>query len=311
MVGLGTIILAQAAISGDLWVWAGITLFMTAVLGFAAGVCYARMSVKWAFRRAQTHLSNLYVMVLNTLETAQEACSLLEKFPNLLLTPEQTEQLDAKQTRLLDTVANIIVGQKELAQPAVVDEGPKFQLEDFTVEWTRSPEDFSAGVPDRTAFDASLCSLLELVSQTEVDSALLLIRVDKLDHLKVRFGTKGTDQFMRKMASVICLAIRDKDLVCRFSGDTFAVLMPGVQKENGVKLAQAIRDTVRNHHFRLEESGPEVLVTASFGHTPLHPEDNADLVLNRAGNALSKSQRRGRNQLHVFDGDILVHCIAG
>ena len=76
------------------------------------------------------------------------------------------------------------------------------------------------------------------------------------------------------------------------------------------RLAQTICDTVRHYHFRLEESGPEVLVTASFGLTQCRPGDNADLILNRVENALAKSQRRGRNQLHLHNGDLLVQCLA-
>ena len=61
-------------VPADLWVWGAVTLLMTAVIGFAAGVCYAQASVKWTYRRARTHLSKLFTAVIGALETAQEAC---------------------------------------------------------------------------------------------------------------------------------------------------------------------------------------------------------------------------------------------
>lgn len=306
-----TVNLVSVASLTDLWVWAGCALLLTAALGFAAGVLYARMSVKWAFRRARTRLSKLYTLVLETLETAQDTCSLLERFPDLLLTAEQSEKLERKQIRLLETVSRIVEAQRQIKSAAVEQTAHKVHPEEFSIDWLRSPEDLNIGVPDRSAFDANLKTMLKMGCQAEIESALMLIKVDKLDHLKNRFDIRGSETFMRLMASLVCRALRDKDLLCRFGDDTFAVLMPGTHSGNGPRLAQAIRSTVRNHHFRLEESGPEVLVTASFGYTVCYPEDNIDLALNRAGNALAKSQRRGRNQLHVHNGNTLVHCLTG
>ena len=116
---------------------------------------------------------------------------------------------------------------------------------------------------------------------------------------------------MRNVIRVVLRAARDADSVCHYNGSTFGVLMPNVDDSTGRKLAEAIRQTVRQYHFRLDESGPEVLVTASFGYTTCLPDDNHDLALNRAGNALAKSERRGRNQLHVHDGNTLANCLVG
>ncbi len=81
--------------------------------------------------------------------------------------------------------------------------------------------------------------------------------------------------------------------------------------DGGTRLGQVVRDSVRNAHFRIDEIGPEVLLTASLGCTPCQPdEENVELILNRAFAALSKSQRVGRNQLHIHDGATPVHCAA-
>jgi PleD family two-component response regulator len=53
-----------------------------------------------------------------------------------------------------------------------------------------------------------------------------------------------------------------------------------------------------------------VLVTASFGFTECPPHDSAEAALARAGDALAQSTRRGRNQLHVYADEAVVHCAA-
>jgi Amt family ammonium transporter len=140
---------------------------------------------------------------------------------------------------------------------------------------------------------------------------LLLIKVDKYPQLTSRFGEEAARKFVKTMASIVVRAQRDSDVICSYSSDTLAVLMPNVDEELGRRRAQVIRDSVCSYHFRLDESGPEVLVTASFGATCCLPHDNFDLTLNRAGNALARSQRKGRNQLHVHDGNVLSHCSVG
>ena len=142
------------------------------------------------------------------------------------------------------------------------------------------------------------------------ESSLLLIRVDKLAGLVARFGQANTEKLIKRLAGVVCRAVRDEDLVCCCNSETLGVLFPQLDLEGATRLGRAIRDSVRNHHFHVHETGPEVLLTASFGCTPCRPDENVELVMNRAFEALSKSQRVGRNQLHVHDGATNVHCAA-
>lgn len=295
----------------NLWLWGGVMLLLALSVGFAAGLCYARLSVKWAFRRAQKRFSNMYALVLETLDSAEKACGLLQSFPNLLLNSEQTERLDKTQGKLVATISKVVEGQRTLKARKTERTHKQPKPQEFAIEWIRSPESPLSGIPDRAAFDANLVSLLAIGLESETENGLLFIKVDRFDQLTSRFGAAGAQKLLRKMSAVVCRALRDEDLVCQYSPDTFGVLMPAVDANAGSKLALALRNTVRSHHFRLEESGPEVLVTASFGYTTCEPNDNFDLALNRAGNAVARSQRRGRNHLYVHDGESLLHSSVG
>lgn len=295
-------------IPAEFWIWSGVTLLLTAALGFAAGVIYARMSVKWAVRRARSELSRLYTLVLQTLDSAQEACTYLETYPDLALTADQTEQLDSKRTGLLETVARIVETQRDRLKAAEQRATPLLKTVPARPEWSRSSKDPSTGLPDRSAFDENLDTLLNFGSEAGVENGLLCVQVDKFSQLKTRFGTEEAGLLLRKLAGVVCVAARDEDLVCRFREDTLAVLMPCLSRDAGNRLADAIRRAVRGHQFQLEGTGAEVLVTASFGYTPCFPQDSAKTALDRASNALARSRRRGRNQLHVHDGRTTRFC---
>lgn len=166
----------------------------------------------------------------------------------------------------------------------------------------RSPEDAATGLPDRTAFDHNIALLQDAVNQSGGEAGLLLVQLDRWPQLVRRIGMAQSLVLLRKVAGVLCRSIRDEDLLCRTGDETFAVLMPNVGPETGGHLAEAIRRTIRHYHFRLDETGPEILVTASFGFAATLPGEHPDLLCNRAGDALALSHRRGRNQLHIHDG---------
>ncbi|MGE3316113.1 MAG: GGDEF domain-containing protein [Planctomycetaceae bacterium] len=299
-----------ALIPIEFWIWGAGTVLLSAGLGFIAGLWYARASVDWATRSAQKQVSTLYTLVLESLNKAHEACRVLESFPRLLLSTDQTEQLEGRRSGLVETIGrivetqrDIVVKQKEKAAAA------KLRLEEAKFTWVRTPDDITTSLPARAAFDANLDQLLQYSSAIEADSGLLLIKIDKADQLKARFGGGGIERFLKKMSMIIVRSIRDEDLVCRYSSDTFAVLFPSVDDETGRSLAHGIRIAIRNHHFQLEENGPEVLVTASFGYTRCPADDSPELAINRADDAVLKSVRMGRNHLHVNDGLSLHHCV--
>ena len=301
---------AETAVPGGLWIWAALSLVLTAVLAFIAGMVFARMSARWAIHRAQRQIARLVPLVLDSLRTADDACRTLAGISTWGLSTAHLEQLAASRTRLVETWQQIDQRQQEQEVQLAAEAQRSARGAEFQPRWTREPADERTGLPDRPAFEANLELLLTEGAQADVESGLLVVRIDRYDQLRKRFGLQGTHQLAERMARLLCRSIRDKDLVCRFAADTFAVLMPGVDPATGDRLAAAIRDTIRGYHFQLDESGPEVFVTASFGFTSLRPNDSGELAINRAIHAVSRSESRGRNQLHVHDGSRVLHSAA-
>jgi diguanylate cyclase (GGDEF)-like protein len=211
---------------------------------------------------------------------------------------------------LLEALTRIITRHAPPPAVATDDAPPPANVEEFKIEWLMHPVDRATDLPDRAAFEANLAALLAASGKARCESSLLLVRVDKMAGLVSRFGQSNAEKLVKRLAGVVCRAVRDEDLVCRCNSETLGILFPKLDLDAGARLGRAVRDSVRNHHFHVDETGPEMLLTASFGCTPCRPDENVELVLNRAFDALSKSQRVGRNQLHVHDGATLVHCAA-
>lgn len=277
-------------------------LLATAALAFFAGMCYARVALQRAVHRARNSFDRLYRHAIRSIDTAQEACGLLAKLPNLRLSPEEAARLDSRQSGLLNAIAGIFDRQAS----ALGGASETVALPE--IAWIRTPADPVTKLPGGSAFEANF----ELMRSTATDGAfsggLLLARIDKAETLKRRFGIAGIQSFTRKAGALICKSMRECDLACQYQPDTFAVLLPGVNELSGRSAAEKIRRILRRHQFRVEETGPEVLVTASFGFTLCAADEPVELALSRARKALDRSAKRGRNQLHIDDGSRLVAC---
>ena len=292
------------------WLWAMGALFAAGGLGFAFGAVYSWFSSRSRIKRAYGRQADLLPMVRENLEAAFEATQALKECQQLVLSEEDTADLSSRRDALLETLGEIVELQQQVAQvisgkpPAPAGSFP------FEIEWIREPADELTKTPDASALELNLTAMLAKGTEHNRSSGFLFVKLDWYEKLAERFGVEGLEVLLRKFAGVIIRAAREEDLVCRYDENTFGVLLPSLEPDLGPTLARAIRDSIRHHHFRLSESGQEVYITASLGYTDCHPHENEDLVLNRAGNALAKSERRGRNQLHLHDGEQINHFVS-
>jgi diguanylate cyclase (GGDEF)-like protein len=298
------------SIPAEWWVAGGGMLFVAVASGFIAGYCCARMSERRAHDRARSSFSQLVQTILATLDAARELCGLLEKFPHQSLPPERVQQLDQRRGGLFEALSRVVTLFAPPPPPPEPAEPDVPQIPSFKINWLKTSIDPSSELPDRAAFESNLALLLQSGKAANRESTLLLVRVDKMAGLVARVGKPAAEKLMKRLGGLLCRAVRDDDLVCRCNGETLGILFPGLDLQAASRLGRVVRDTVRNHHFHAGETGPEVFLTASFGCTPCRPDENAELVLNRAFDAVSQSQRLGRNQFHVHTGSSLVHCAA-
>ncbi|QDT26015.1 GGDEF domain-containing protein [Gimesia panareensis] len=297
------------SLSSDILICFGVGLLLAVSLGFVAGYLLGKGSSARDFRRAKQHLQNCYEHVQKSLETAYEACALLEKYPGTILTREQSTQLNQKRSKLLDLIGRLVERKApDPAAEAVPQKTEKKKLQPFPeLQWALQPEQSHIKLPDASAFEANLEMMLLAGSETELNSGLLLVQMNQCEQLKERFGIMAPAKFMKTLSRLVLHKIRDEDVVCVWKSDTLAVLFPGLTITEGQACAELVRDAIRHHHFRLETSSPEVVVTASLAYITCVPGDSAELVLERGAHALTQSQKRGRNQLIIQDSHSYEH----
>jgi len=300
------------SMSNDILISFGAGVFIAVSLGFTAGYFFGKSAPARNLRRAKKHLRNCFQHVKETLDTAQTACALLEKFPGMLLTKEQSNELNKKRSNLLDLITRVVERKSsDQEQITLEKKSSKKKPQTFpAMQWVFEPEQIHLKLPDTLAFESNLEMMLLAGTSTELNSGLLLVRMNQSEQFIERFGIMAPVKFMKTLSRLILHKVRDEEVICLWKSDTLAILFPGVPSNEGQTNAENIRDAIRHHHFRLEPNSPEVVVTASLAYITCVPGDSAELVLDRGSHALAKSQKQGRNQLIIQDSHSYEHKAA-
>ena len=121
-----------------------------------------------------------------------------------------------------------------------------------------------------------------------------------MDHLKCfndEFGHLAGDAALRAVAQAIGTILPPEAIACRYGGEEFAAVVPGLDAAGLAALGEALRHAIAN--ARPDPAQPERRVTASLGVTMLRAEEEARAALKRADAACYQAKAKGRNRVEV------------
>ena len=128
---------------------------------------------------------------------------------------------------------------------------------------------------------------------------LMMADVDRFKEINDEFGHIAGDRILVAIASALRERLRPTDLIARFGGDEFAVLLPGVSLRTAAATAERIRkDIGRNSDPKLP-----VDVTISIGLTTATESDDLNRLLQRADGAMYDAKEQGRDRVAIREPD--------
>lgn len=136
--------------------------------------------------------------------------------------------------------------------------------------------------------------------------SVLMVDLDHFKQINDRFGHSAGDQVLMGFARKTRGLIRACDWFARFGGEEFVIVLPETPLEVAGQVAEKVRSELEAVPFVLASG--EHRVTASFGVAglTLGSDENSDVVLGRADQALYRSKQQGRNRITVADEAIRV-----
>jgi diguanylate cyclase (GGDEF)-like protein len=105
------------------------------------------------------------------------------------------------------------------------------------------------------------------------------------------------DRILKELARVVQSASRDSDVVGRYGGEEFLVVLRNTQQDAGIIYAERLRHAVEHLHRRLREEYPDTPLTLSMGVAELQPDETVSSLIRRVDHALYAAKRRGRDRV--------------
>ena len=199
-------------------------------------------------------------------------------------TPEACEVFDA--------IAAQVAGTIHLARVVRELENANRKLQALSMQ------DGLTGIANRRQFDAALQTIWARLVKNSVPLALLMVDADWFKALNDSAGHLHGDECLRALARLCAGCLRDdNDLVARFGGEEFVLLLPGRDLEAAVAVAEALRQAVERERFEHPASPIAPHVTVSIGASATWPSEGGDPegLLLAADRAMYAAKARGRN----------------
>jgi len=152
------------------------------------------------------------------------------------------------------------------------------------------------GVFNRRYFESRLIDEITRAARYGGGVSVLMIDLDHFKKINDDFGHMLGDDVLRAVSSVFLRQLRKVDVVCRYGGEEFAVILPATQGVSAAAVADKLRRAIANSQF----SGVPYPVTVSIGvaEFPAHGITRDDIV-GAADAALYRAKEAGRNQVFL------------
>ncbi|MGI0491276.1 GGDEF domain-containing protein [Alkalinema pantanalense CENA528] len=159
-------------------------------------------------------------------------------------------------------------------------------------------KDGLTGIFNRRAGEKFLQNLFE---QPESSIGIILCDVDHFKQVNDRYGHLVGDQVLQAIAQSCQSHLRKQDILSRWGGEEFLVIVPGETETELMHLADRLRTVIANHPI------PEVgHVTASFGVAVLQRQETLVQLFDRADQALYQAKRLGRDRVMLAPASLLT-----
>ncbi|MBM9514889.1 PAS domain-containing protein [Desulfogranum marinum] len=152
--------------------------------------------------------------------------------------------------------------------------------------------DSLTGAINRRGFNTHLGAIIASNSRYPEETALLMLDIDHFKSVNDTYGHDAGDQVLIKLVQQLQSIIRKVDILARWGGEEFIILMPKTNKEKAVILAERIRQHIEDYEF----DHPQY-ITISLGLTSLEKYDTLESIVKRADDALYQAKQSGRNRV--------------
>lgn len=136
--------------------------------------------------------------------------------------------------------------------------------------------------------------------------SMMFFDIDYFKQINDTFGHEMGDRALKITIRTVCTCLRSADLIGRYGGDEFIILLPHTTAQEALPLAERIRASLTEMHLDTDNGALKLTISigiAQSGHDTPQP-DTVEHLLRRADQALYAAKQAGRNCIRIFDPEI-------
>jgi len=163
--------------------------------------------------------------------------------------------------------------------------------------------DALTGVANRMHFNDKINQEWVRAVRDKLPLSILLLDIDDFKKINDTYGHLSGDKVLKTIAELVkAMLQRSMDLMARWGGEEFAVLLPNTDLEGAAYVAERIRATVEEQDYQLAENSPTVTVSIGLNCIVPHQESTVFDFVSSADEALYKAKGEGKNRVKAAYG---------
>jgi diguanylate cyclase (GGDEF)-like protein/putative nucleotidyltransferase with HDIG domain len=168
----------------------------------------------------------------------------------------------------------------------------------------QSETDPKTGLFNPKYFDRAIANELNRANRFDRPLTVVMADLDLLRHINNTYGHLAGDEVLIGVANIFKQSIREYDVVARFGGEEYVVLMPETTPQQAFFRVEMIREAIERAEFTVPTSVTPIKITMSFGVAGRESYNQAasDIVHN-ADAALYHAKLKGRNRTYIYTPD--------
>jgi len=201
-----------------------------------------------------------------------------------------------------DDVTAVHRANDELRSTLAELQDSRQQIEQQNRELSRlATRDSLTGCFNRRAFFELAQNAFDAASRGNAAVCCIMADIDHFKQFNDLYGHAVGDQVIRAVARGLSAGLRQQDIMCRYGGEEFCIVLPGATPEEALAAAERLRVDIETHAREAIRGTDVMTITASFGvSTRAMGSRSLEELIEQADQALYRSKQTGRNRATAF-----------